>query len=111
MNDNELGPTVEATVKESTRITPDSCDEVRQITLLIDDPSFRLGHNLLRNHHHVAVVQGQSGSHKSAEDQIGDIVARPHQRDPGQRRDRKLGGRARVELFGARHGRRPPAGQ
>ena len=41
MNEIELGPTVEAIVKNSTRVTPESTDEVRQITLQIDDPSFR----------------------------------------------------------------------
>lgn len=36
-----MGPTVEAVVSESTRITPETADEVRQITLQIDDPAFR----------------------------------------------------------------------
>jgi ferredoxin--NADP+ reductase len=36
-----LGPSVEAVVRESTRITPESTDEVRQITLQVDDPAFR----------------------------------------------------------------------
>lgn len=35
------GPTVEAVVSESTRITPESTDEVRQITLQVEDPAFR----------------------------------------------------------------------
>lgn len=35
--------TCEATIKATTRITPDSTDEVRQLVLLIDDPSFRYG--------------------------------------------------------------------
>ncbi len=39
--DEMTSPTVEATVSESTRITPESTDEVRQITLQIDDPAFR----------------------------------------------------------------------
>ncbi|TNF95087.1 MAG: oxidoreductase [Gammaproteobacteria bacterium] len=41
MNEDIAVPTVEATIKNSTRITPDSCDEVRQMTLQIDDPAFR----------------------------------------------------------------------
>ena len=41
MDENEFGPTVEAVVKDNTRITPDSREEVREITLQIDDPSFR----------------------------------------------------------------------
>jgi len=39
--ENELGPVCEAVVKDSMRITPESRDEVRKITLSIDDPSFR----------------------------------------------------------------------
>ncbi len=39
--DEISGPTVEAVVSESTRVTPESTDEVRQITLQIEDPAFR----------------------------------------------------------------------
>lgn len=41
MDENVLGPTVEAVVKDSTRFTPESREEVREITLQIDEPSFR----------------------------------------------------------------------
>jgi len=41
MNNEVNVPTVEAIVKGSARITPESHDEVRQIDLQIDDPSFR----------------------------------------------------------------------
>lgn len=56
MSENVLGPTVEARVKGTTRITPDSREEVRQITLQIDDPAFRY-------------IEGQS---------IGVVVPGPH---------------------------------
>jgi ferredoxin--NADP+ reductase len=39
--ENELGPVCEAVVRDSVRITPENRDEVRKITLEIDDPSFR----------------------------------------------------------------------
>lgn len=39
--DQLQGPSVEAIVSESTRITAESTDEVRQITLQINDPAFR----------------------------------------------------------------------
>lgn len=35
--------TCEATLKSTTRITPDNTDEVRQLVLEIDDPAFRYG--------------------------------------------------------------------
>lgn len=38
--ESELGPTLVARVKTSTRITPETTDEVRQIVLHIDEPSF-----------------------------------------------------------------------
>lgn len=41
MNANLQGSTIEAVVKGSKRITPETSKEVRQITLQIDDPSFR----------------------------------------------------------------------
>lgn len=41
MLDNELGPVATAEIRETSRITPDSTDEVRHIVLRIDDPSFR----------------------------------------------------------------------
>ncbi|MCP4074717.1 MAG: oxidoreductase [Gammaproteobacteria bacterium] len=56
MNESIHNSTVEAVVKESARITPESTDEVRQITLQIDDPSFRY-------------MEGQS---------IGVVVPGPH---------------------------------
>lgn len=56
MNDDVHAPTVEAVIKDSNRITPDSHEEVRQITLHIDDPSFRY-------------LEGQS---------IGVVVPGPH---------------------------------
>ncbi len=56
MNESIHNSTVEAVVKESSRITPESTDEVRQITLQIDDPSFRY-------------MEGQS---------IGVVVPGPH---------------------------------
>ncbi len=39
--DEMMGPSVEAVVSDSSRITPESTDEVRQITLKINDPAFR----------------------------------------------------------------------
>lgn len=39
--DKMMGPTVEAVVSKSTRITPESTDEVREITLQVEDPAFR----------------------------------------------------------------------
>jgi ferredoxin--NADP+ reductase len=56
MNENVLESTVEAVIKKSTRITPDTRDEVREITLQIDDPSFRY-------------IEGQS---------IGVVIPGPH---------------------------------
>ncbi len=41
MSENTATPTIEAVVKNSTRITPDTTNEVREISLQIDDPSFR----------------------------------------------------------------------
>lgn len=41
MSDNTVGSTVEAVIKNTTRIIPDSSSEVREITLQIDDPAFR----------------------------------------------------------------------
>jgi ferredoxin--NADP+ reductase len=41
MSETELGPAVVAEVVESRRITPESTDEVRQIVLRVDEPSFR----------------------------------------------------------------------
>ena len=49
--DEMMGPTVEAIVSESTRITPESTDEVRQITLEIADPAFHY-----KEGQHVGVV-------------------------------------------------------
>ena len=56
MNNDLDVPTIEAIVKGSARITPDSHEEVRQIDLQIDDPSFRY-------------LEGQS---------IGVVVPGPH---------------------------------
>ena len=56
MNYEENVPTVEAIVKGSARITPDTHEEVRQIDLQIEDPSFRY-------------VEGQS---------IGIVIPGPH---------------------------------
>lgn len=56
MLDNELGPVATAEIRETSRITPDSTDEVRHIVLRIDDPSFRY-------------LEGQS---------IGVVVPGPH---------------------------------
>jgi len=56
MNNEANVPTVEAIVKGSARITPDSHEEVRQIDLQIEDPSFRY-------------VEGQS---------IGIVIPGPH---------------------------------
>ncbi len=39
--DQTMGPTVEAVVNETVRFTPESADEVRQITLQVADPAFR----------------------------------------------------------------------
>lgn len=39
--EKEVGPVCEAVVRVSDRITPSSTDEVRRITLYIDDPAFR----------------------------------------------------------------------
>lgn len=41
MSETELGPAVVAEVVESRRITPESTDEVRQIVLRVNEPSFR----------------------------------------------------------------------
>lgn len=41
MSETELGPAVVAEVVESRRITPESTDEVRQIVLRVNAPSFR----------------------------------------------------------------------
>ncbi len=41
MNDEALGPTVEAVVKSSERLTSISTDEVREMVLHVDEPSFR----------------------------------------------------------------------
>jgi len=56
MNNEVNAPKIEAIVKGSARITPDSHEEVRQIDLQIDDPSFRY-------------VEGQS---------IGIVIPGPH---------------------------------
>ncbi|PLY13474.1 MAG: oxidoreductase [Sedimenticola sp.] len=56
-NDVELGAACEAVVKESTRITPSQGDEVRQIVLRVNEPSFRF-------------VEGQT---------IGVVVPGPHE--------------------------------
>lgn len=52
----DLGPTTQAFIKDSRRITPDGAEEVRHITLQIVDPAFQF-------------VEGQS---------IGVVVAGPH---------------------------------
>jgi ferredoxin--NADP+ reductase len=52
----EIGPTTQAFVKDSRRITPDSTDEVRHITVQVLDPAFQF-------------VEGQS---------IGVVVPGPH---------------------------------
>ncbi|UHD16288.1 ferredoxin reductase domain-containing protein [Thiocapsa bogorovii] len=52
----ELGPTTQAFIKDSRRITPEKSDEVRHITLQVPDPAFQF-------------VEGQS---------IGVIVPGPH---------------------------------
>jgi len=39
--DNDIGPVCEAVVQTSDRITPETTDEVRRMTLRIDDPAFR----------------------------------------------------------------------
>ena len=41
MNNEALGPTVEAVVKSSERLTSISTDEVREMVLHVDEPSFR----------------------------------------------------------------------
>lgn len=56
MNESTLGPTIEARVISNDRITPENTDEIRQLTLQINDPSFRY-------------VEGQS---------IGVVVPGPH---------------------------------
>ena len=78
----------------------------------IDLAAFRLGHDLLRDHHNVAALQRQPGGGKPLRDQVGDVVVRPHQRDAGERRDAQLGGGSGRDTFGrARHDRPPPAGR
>ncbi len=52
----DLGPTTQAFIKDSRRITPESAEEVRHITLQVADPAFQF-------------VEGQS---------IGVVVAGPH---------------------------------
>jgi ferredoxin--NADP+ reductase len=39
--ENELGPACEAVIRSSERITPVHTDEIRRITLHVDEPSFR----------------------------------------------------------------------
>jgi len=39
--ENELGPAIDAVVRSSERITPTSTDEIRRMTLHVDEPSFR----------------------------------------------------------------------
>lgn len=56
MNEYLLDPTIQATVTGSARITPEGSDEVRQITLKVEDPAFRY-------------MQGQS---------IGVVIPGPH---------------------------------
>ncbi|PUE00376.1 MAG: oxidoreductase [Candidatus Sedimenticola endophacoides] len=56
MSNDELGNTFEAEIVGTERVTPSSRDEVRQITLRIDDPAFRY-------------VEGQS---------VGVVVEGPH---------------------------------
>ncbi len=55
--DNEIGPVCEAVIQSSDRITPETTDEVRRMTLSIDDPAFRFS-------------EGQS---------IGVVVPGPHE--------------------------------
>lgn len=38
---NDLGPTCSAVIMASERITPENTDEIRHITLFVDEPSFR----------------------------------------------------------------------
>lgn len=52
----DLGPTTQATIKDSRRITPEGAEEVRHITLQVVDPAFQF-------------VEGQS---------IGVVVPGPH---------------------------------
>lgn len=52
----ELGPTTDAVIQSSTRITPDTAEEVRHLTLAVQDPAFQF-------------VEGQS---------IGVVVPGPH---------------------------------
>ncbi|HSO84128.1 MAG TPA: oxidoreductase, partial [Thiocapsa sp.] len=52
----DLGPTSQAFIKDSRRITPESSEEVRHITLQVVDPAFQF-------------VEGQS---------IGVVVPGPH---------------------------------
>ena len=53
---SRIGPTIQAIVKESRRITPETTDEVRHIRLQVTDPAFRY-------------IEGQS---------IGVVVPGPH---------------------------------
>lgn len=53
---SDIGPTVEAVIKETKRITPDKAAEVRHLTLQVQDPAFQF-------------IEGQS---------IGVVVPGPH---------------------------------
>ena len=67
----------------------------------IDDASFGLRHDLLGDDDYVAALAAQGRTPPAPlHDQVGDVVARLHQRNPGQRRNAQLGGGLGVELFG-----------
>ena len=54
----------------------------------IDIASFGLGDDLLRHHHDVAIRWRQRTLLAGGDEQRGKIVARPHHRKPGNRRQR-----------------------
>ena len=54
----------------------------------IDIASFGLGDDLLRHHHDVAIRWRQRALLAGRDEQRGEVVARPHHRKPGNRRQR-----------------------
>ena len=66
-------------------------------------PPFGLGHDLLRDHHHVAVAQGIARTFDGGQKEGGHVVAGPDPGNPGEGRDTQL-----VRSHAARRRRLPP---
>ena len=83
----ELGPTCEAVIKASERITPENTDEIRHITLFVDEPSFRFsegqsigvvvpGPHPFGNKYHLRRYSIAEGSHADSDGATLELLVR-----------------------------------